>query len=82
MIALQRLNSSAFVLNADMIESVEATPDSMINLCNGKTMIVRNSVEDIVRKAVKYKQLCNQSIQVVHRKESNEDGATLPGKTD
>lgn len=70
MIALQRLNGQPFVLNADLIETVESTPDSVIRLVNGKTIIARNSVEDIVRKAVKYKQLCNQSIQVIHRSES------------
>jgi len=68
MIALQRLNGKAFVLNADYIESVEATPDSVIKLSNGKTIVVKNSVEDIVRKTIKYKQLCNQTMQVIHRK--------------
>lgn len=67
MIALQRLNGTPFVLNADYIESIEATPDSVIKLSNGKTIIAKNSVEDIVRKTIKYKQLCNQTIQVMHR---------------
>jgi flagellar protein FlbD len=68
MIALQRLNGKPFVLNADFIESVEATPDSVIKLSNGKTLITKNSVEDIVRKTIKYKQLCNQTIQVVPKR--------------
>ena len=67
MIALQRLNGQSFVLNADLIETLEATPDTVIKLTTGKTIIALNNVEDIVRKTVKYKQLCNQSIQVVHR---------------
>ncbi len=72
MIALQRLNGQSFVLNADLIETLESTPDTIIKLTTGKTLIALNKVEDIVRKAVKYKQLCHQSIQVVHRdKEDN-----------
>ena len=70
MIALKRLNNTPFILNAEMIESVEATPDSVITLVTGKKMVVKNGIEDIVRKTVKYKQLISQSIQVVHRKEN------------
>jgi flagellar protein FlbD len=71
-IALQRINGSSFVLNGDHIESVEATPDSVITLTNGKKIVSKNSVEDIVRKVIKYKQMCNQSIQVVTRTENDQ----------
>jgi flagellar protein FlbD len=70
MIALQKLNGASFVLNADLIESIESTPDTVVSLVSGKKMVIRNSVEDVVRKAVKYKQLCNQSIQVVQSRRS------------
>jgi flagellar protein FlbD len=73
MIALQRLNGEAFILNADHIETVESTPDSIIRLINGKTIIAKNSIEDIVRKTIKYKQLCNQTIQVVQQAKGEQD---------
>ena len=44
MITLQRLNGSSFVLNADLIETIEATPDSIICLQSGKKIVVRNSI--------------------------------------
>lgn len=72
MIALQRLNGQPFILNSDLIETLESTPDTVIKLTTGKTLVALNSVEDIVRKIIKYKQLCNQSVQVVH-KEKEED---------
>lgn len=72
MIALQRLNGQPFILNVDLIETLESTPDTIIKLTTGKTLVALNSVEDIVRKAIKYKQLCNQSIQVI-KKEKEED---------
>jgi len=64
MIALQRLNGQTFVLNADLIETIESTPDTIIKLTTGKTMVAKNSLEDVVRKTIKYKQLCHQTIQV------------------
>lgn len=72
MIALQRLNGQAFILNADLIETVEATPDTVIKLISGKTLVAKNSIPDIVRKTIKYKQLCNQSIQVIKRDKESE----------
>lgn len=72
MIALQRLNKESFILNSDLIETIESTPDTVIKLTTGKTLVALNSVEDIVRKTIKYKQLCNQSVQVIH-KEKEED---------
>lgn len=72
MIALRRLNNKEFILNAEYIESVEATPDTVISLTSGKKLMVRNSIEDVVRKTIKYKQLCNQSIKVIHRREEGD----------
>ena len=68
MIALRRINGSEFILNADLIESIESTPDTMITLTSGKKIIVRNPVDDIVRKSIKYKQLYHQTLQVVQKK--------------
>lgn len=65
MIAVERLNGAPFILNADFIETVESTPDTVVSLKTGKKLVVRNSVEDIVRKTIKYKQLCNQTLTVI-----------------
>ena len=65
MIALQRLNGEQFVLNTDLIECIESTPDTLVILSSGKKILVSNSIEDIVRKTIKYKQLCGQALQVV-----------------
>lgn len=73
MIALKRLNGQEFVLNADLIETLETTPDTVITLTNGKKIIVRNNLEEIVRKTIKYKQLCNQGPTVISRKNESED---------
>lgn len=67
MIKLSRLNGKEFVLNADLIETLEATPDTIVALSNGKKIIVKNSLDDIIVKSIKYRQLCNTSIQVIKR---------------
>jgi len=71
MIALRRLNSQDFILNADLIETIETTPDTVISLVNGRKLVVLNKAEEIVRKVIKYKQICNQSIQVIDKREDH-----------
>lgn len=70
MIALQRLNGQEFVLNADLIETIETTPDTVIRLSTGKTFLVKNKISDVVKKCVKYRQFCNSTITV---KEQNRE---------
>jgi len=48
MITLTRLNGKTFTLNALYIEQVEAFPDTTITLTNGKKIVVRESVKDVV----------------------------------
>lgn len=55
MIELSRLNGKTFVLNAELIRTIEATPDTVITLTNGDKLMVRESVEDIVRMATRYR---------------------------
>jgi flagellar protein FlbD len=77
MIALRRLKGDDFILNVDLIESLESTPDTIVTLTNGKKIMVQNEIEDIVRKAIKYKQLCNQSLQVIGEKDSEQSSPQM-----
>ncbi len=44
-----------FVLNADLIETVEATPDTVITLTNGKKLIVEETMDEVVRRVMDYR---------------------------
>ena len=55
MIHLTRLNESKIVLNSDLIEFVEALPDTIITLTTGQKIIVKESVEEIVEMVKDYK---------------------------
>jgi len=48
MIRLTRLSGSEFVLNSDLIEKVDSTPDTLISLVDGKKYIVLESLEEII----------------------------------
>ncbi|MCF6093830.1 flagellar FlbD family protein [Microaerobacter geothermalis] len=48
MIQLTRFNGTTFVLNCFLIETIEATPDTVITLNNGKKMVVKESVDEII----------------------------------
>ena len=80
MITLHRLNKQEFVLNADLIETIEATPDTLLTLTNGKKIIVRDAIADILGRVISYRQLCHGAIQVVHteKKEQTAEDETGP----
>ena len=44
-----------FILNAEMIETNEETPDTVITLNNGKKLLVEEPMEDVVRRVMMYK---------------------------
>ena len=50
MITVTRLNGPAFALNPDLIERVEATPDTVIHLVGGTNYVVTETVEEIVQR--------------------------------
>lgn len=54
MIHLTRINGRAFVLNAEQIKSIEETPDTMITLLRGDQVVVRERMEEVVRRAIDY----------------------------
>ena len=47
MIFLTKLDGTEFMLNEDLIETVNATPDTVIVLENGHSFIVRESMKEI-----------------------------------
>ncbi|WP_010249110.1 flagellar FlbD family protein [Acetivibrio cellulolyticus] len=61
MIVLTKLNGSKFVLNSELIESLEGTPDTVISTTTGKKIVVAENVEEVVEKVIQYKRkiFCN-----------------------
>ena len=56
MIALTKLNGQQFVLNADLIRYVEMCPDTLITLTVGDNIMVRESMEEVIKRTIAYQQ--------------------------
>ena len=54
MIKLTRLNGEEFVVNAALIRFVESRPDTFISLTTNDRIIVRESVEEVVRRTISW----------------------------
>ncbi|HWP51411.1 MAG TPA: flagellar FlbD family protein [Clostridia bacterium] len=55
MIMLTKLNGVEFVLNCDHIETIQESPDTTIQLTNGKIYIVRESMRQVVELTTDYR---------------------------
>lgn len=55
MIELTRLNDTSFLLNSDLIEIIEETPDTVISLTTGRKFVVKESRQDIKNLVISYK---------------------------
>ena len=55
MIHLTRLNHTPIVLNCDLIEHVDTTPDTVISLTTGQKLMVLESAEEIIERVVRFR---------------------------
>ncbi|MGL4739094.1 MAG: flagellar FlbD family protein [Cellulosilyticaceae bacterium] len=55
MINVTKINGKEITLNAELIEIIEQTPDTIITLTTGKKVIVSETREAIVEKVIAYK---------------------------
>ena len=55
MVSVTGVNDTKIVINADIIQSVEETPDTVITLTTGTKYIVKESSSDIVDRVIEYK---------------------------
>ena len=55
MIMLHRLNGAPFALNPDLIERAEATPDTVLTLCDGSKLLLAETVEELVDAVREYR---------------------------
>ena len=56
MIKLTHIGGEPFILNAELIQYVESRPDTFITLTNGERLVVTESMDEVLRRAVLYQQ--------------------------
>jgi flagellar protein FlbD len=74
MIRVTRINDAELVINADLIEFVEAIPETMITLTTGKKIMVREAVDEIIRRVAEFKRTASV------RTSGPADAATADGR--
>ena len=55
MIRLTRINHVPLVVNADLIEHMETTPDTVVSMTNGQKFVVIESTDDVIRKVIEFR---------------------------
>lgn len=76
MIRLHRIRGEEMFLNADLIESVQATPDTVITLVDGRKLVVQESPEEVVNAVREFR------ASVLRRADDLRDADVVPFPTD
>lgn len=59
MIDVTKMNGGSITVNADLIETVEETPDTIITLTTGKKIIVKENRQEVKNLVKSYRSECN-----------------------
>jgi flagellar protein FlbD len=73
-VKVTRLDGSQFYVNADMIEAIEATPDTVLSLTTQHKLIVRDSPDEVVERVIAYQRRVHAGPVVVPAGLSREGG--------
>ncbi|MGV8121217.1 MAG: flagellar FlbD family protein [Candidatus Xenobiia bacterium LiM19] len=66
MIKVTRINREQIVVNAELIEFLEETPDSIISLTTGKKLAVVETIDEIIDMIIRYRQQIHNSCRLTH----------------
>lgn len=59
MIEVTKLNDEKLMINSDLIEMIEETPDTVLTFSSGRKLIVKESRQEVKNLVILYKQECN-----------------------
>lgn len=65
MIQVTRFNGTEFFINADMIISVEGTPDTVITLTNNSKLVVKEKPDQVIDRIIDYQRKIKNAKLVV-----------------
>ncbi len=63
MIPLTKLSNQSFVVNADLIKFIEATPDTLVTLTTGERILVKESTDEVIRRVVQYGRILRRLLE-------------------
>jgi len=59
MISLTKIDGRKITVNADEIETIETTHDTIVSLISGKKIVVVENCDEITRLVIEYRRKCN-----------------------
>ena len=62
MIRLTRISHIPVVLNSDLIEHIESTPDTVISLTTGQKVVVLENTDEVVRRVIEFRRAVLSSL--------------------
>ncbi|SDB99522.1 flagellar protein FlbD [Candidatus Frackibacter sp. WG12] len=65
MIKVTKLNGAELVVNADLIEMIEANPDTVISLTSGRKIVVKEDADSIIDKVIRYKREIDEGFKEI-----------------
>ena len=64
MIKLTRINHVQLVLNSDLIEHIEITPDTVISMTNGQKFVVLETTDEVIAKVIGFRREIVHGVKV------------------
>ena len=69
MIHLTRINHVPLIVNSDLIEHIEVTPDTVISLTNGQKFVVLEPAEEVIRRVIEFRRAIHECAMLRDRVE-------------
>ncbi len=64
LIKVDKISGDEIVINADLIETIKATPDTVVTLTTNKKLLVQNDVDEIIDKVISYQQEISSNLRI------------------
>ncbi len=67
MICVTRLNNSVFYINPDLIEFIEASPDTVISFSTGRKVVVQETIDEVISRIVSFKNKIFREVYITNK---------------
>jgi flagellar protein FlbD len=69
MISLTKINKTPILVNSDLIQYVEETPDTVLTMANFDKVVVLESISEIIEKVVRFRRHINANIEAEYERQ-------------